>query len=106
LGIEGSGRARSLASFELKDLAGAMGTVSLPPNEKRVAEDRRDCYWLYVVTDCSVGQASSLSFEAPEIKERIGQCLLGPEIMRCDQAREIRPSMPGDECRPQKGAIR
>ena len=20
--------------------------------ERRVAEDRRDCYWLYVVTDC------------------------------------------------------
>ena len=24
----------------------------LTPNERRVAEDRRDCYWLYVVTDC------------------------------------------------------
>jgi hypothetical protein len=22
------------------------------PNERRVAEDRRDCYWLYVVTSC------------------------------------------------------
>ena len=22
-------------------------------NERRVAEDRRDCYWLYIVTDCS-----------------------------------------------------
>jgi hypothetical protein len=52
LGIEGSDRARSLASFELKDLAGPTGTISLIPNEKRVAEDRRDCYWLYVVTDC------------------------------------------------------
>ena len=28
------------------------GTVALTPNEKRVAEDRRDCYWLYVVTQC------------------------------------------------------
>jgi len=26
--------------------------VLLTPNEKRVAEDRRDCYWLYIVTDC------------------------------------------------------
>ena len=24
----------------------------LPPDECRVAEDRRDCYWLYVVTSC------------------------------------------------------
>ena len=22
------------------------------PNMRRVAEDRRDCYWLYVVTNC------------------------------------------------------
>jgi len=28
-------------------------TILLTPNEPRVAEDRRDCYWLYVVTDCS-----------------------------------------------------
>ena len=52
VGIEGSGGARSLATFELKDLADLTGTISLTPNEKRVAEDRRDCYWLYVVTDC------------------------------------------------------
>jgi hypothetical protein len=25
----------------------------LTPNERRVAEDRRDCYWLYVVTGCN-----------------------------------------------------
>ena len=25
----------------------------LTPNERRVAEDRRDCFWLYVVTDCN-----------------------------------------------------
>ena len=29
----------------------------LTPNEKRVAEDRRDCYWLYVVTDCKTKPA-------------------------------------------------
>jgi len=27
--------------------------ILLSPNERRVAEDRRDCYWLYVVTDCN-----------------------------------------------------
>ena len=26
--------------------------MALTPNEKCVAEDRRDCYWLYVVTRC------------------------------------------------------
>ena len=26
------------------------------PNEKRVAEDRPDCYWLYVVTNCESEQ--------------------------------------------------
>jgi hypothetical protein len=26
--------------------------VLLTPKERRVTEDRRDCYWLYVVTDC------------------------------------------------------
>jgi len=30
----------------------AAGTVLLTPNERRVAEDRRDCYWLCVVTSC------------------------------------------------------
>jgi hypothetical protein len=41
-----------LRLIEVKGLAGATGTILLTPNERRVAEDRRDCYWLYVVTDC------------------------------------------------------
>jgi hypothetical protein len=28
-------------------------TILLTPNDQRVAEDRRDCYWLYVVTNCA-----------------------------------------------------
>ena len=28
----------------------AAGTGLLTPNERRVAGDRQDCYWLYVVT--------------------------------------------------------
>ena len=39
--------------IEVKGLAAATGTILWSPNEKRVAEDRRDCYWLYVVTHCS-----------------------------------------------------
>ena len=42
-----------LRLIEVKGLAAQTGTILLTPNEKRVAEDRRDCYWLYVVTNCS-----------------------------------------------------
>ena len=41
-----------LRLIEIKGLAQATGTILLTPNERRVAEDRRDCYWLYVVTNC------------------------------------------------------
>lgn len=34
-------------------LAAATGTILLTPNERRVAEDRRDCFWLHVVTNCA-----------------------------------------------------
>ncbi|MGQ9591415.1 MAG: helicase-related protein [Planctomycetota bacterium] len=44
-----SGRLRLI---EVKGLADITGTILLTPNERRVAEDRRDCYWLYVVTNC------------------------------------------------------
>jgi hypothetical protein len=38
--------------IEVKGLAATTGTILLTPNERRVAEDRRDCYWLYIVTNC------------------------------------------------------
>ena len=41
-----------LRLIEVKGIGAATGTVLLTPNERQVAEDRRDCYWLYVVTDC------------------------------------------------------
>jgi hypothetical protein len=41
-----------LRLIEVKGLAGRTGRILLTPNERRVAEDRRDCYWLYIVTDC------------------------------------------------------
>ena len=43
-----------LRLIEVKGLAAASGTILLTPNERRVAEDRRDCYWLYVVTSCGL----------------------------------------------------
>ncbi len=41
-----------LRLIEVKGLGAATGQILLTPNERRVAEDRRDCYWLYVVTNC------------------------------------------------------
>ncbi len=41
-----------LRLIEVKGLGATTGTVLLTPNERRVAEDRRDCFWLYVVTSC------------------------------------------------------
>ncbi len=41
-----------LRLIEVKGLGAATGNILLTPNERRVAEDRRDCYWLYVVTNC------------------------------------------------------
>jgi hypothetical protein len=37
-------------------------TVLPTPNGRRVAEDRRDCYWLYVVTHYDT---------APRLRERV-----------------------------------
>ena len=51
-----------LRLIEIKGLAAATGSILLTPNERRVAEDRRDCYWLYVVTNCA---------SAPELQEPI-----------------------------------
>ncbi len=42
-----------LRLIEVKGLGDVTGAILLTPNERRVAEDRRDCYWLYVVTGCS-----------------------------------------------------
>jgi superfamily II DNA or RNA helicase/tetratricopeptide (TPR) repeat protein len=42
-----------LRLIEVKGIGAQSGSVLLTPNERRVAEDRRDCYWLYVVTDCN-----------------------------------------------------
>lgn len=42
-----------LRLIEVKGIGDSTGTILLTPNERRVAEDRRDCYWLYVVTNCN-----------------------------------------------------
>ena len=42
----------TVGTKEKPDVGGTSGSVLLTPNERRVAEDRPDCYWLYVVTEC------------------------------------------------------
>jgi len=51
-----------LRLIEVKGIGAATGSIFLSPNEKRVAEDRRDLYWLYVVTHCNT---------APKLEEPI-----------------------------------
>lgn len=46
----------------MKGLEDTRGTILLTPNERRVAEDRRDCCWLYIVTNCTT---------QPELQEPI-----------------------------------
>ena len=47
-------RSGELRLIEVKGLSAPTGTILLTPNERKVAEDRPDCYWLYVVTNCAV----------------------------------------------------
>ncbi|MFA6922229.1 MAG: DUF3883 domain-containing protein, partial [Gallionella sp.] len=42
-----------LRLIEVKGIGSSSGAILLSPNERRVAQDRRDCYWLYVVTNCT-----------------------------------------------------
>jgi superfamily II DNA or RNA helicase len=51
-----------LRLIEVKGIGAATGTILLTPNERRVAEDRPDCFWLYVVTNCA---------DAPRLEEPI-----------------------------------
>ncbi|MEM3086215.1 MAG: helicase-related protein [Halobacteria archaeon] len=54
-----------LRLIEVKGLSASDGTIVLTPNERRVAEDRRDCYWLYVVTDCGTEKPRVNAFRDP-----------------------------------------
>ena len=61
-----------LRLIEVKGLAEATGTILLTPNERRVAEDRRDCYWLYVVTNCvTAGALAQAVAGKPTLQEPI-----------------------------------
>jgi hypothetical protein len=45
-------RSGELRLIEVKGLSATTGTILITPNERRVAQDRPDCYWLYIVTEC------------------------------------------------------
>jgi len=45
-------RSGEVRLIEVKGLDAAEGSIMLTPNEYRAAQDRRDCYWLYVATEC------------------------------------------------------
>ncbi|MCC7081959.1 MAG: hypothetical protein IT530_14895 [Burkholderiales bacterium] len=45
-------RERRRADLERQRALTLQGVERLTPNERRVAEDRRDCFWPYVVTHC------------------------------------------------------
>jgi superfamily II DNA or RNA helicase len=57
-----------LRLIEVKGLGAAEGTILLTPNEHRVAEDRRDCYWLYVVVDCEADTPRLVTEKDPAAK--------------------------------------
>jgi len=54
-----------LRLIEVKSLADPSGIILLIPNERRVSEDRRDCYWLYMVTNCATGPMLQAPIKTP-----------------------------------------
>ena len=50
---------------EVKGLITESGIISLTPNKRRIAEDRRDCFWLYVVTNCAAEPQLQKPIEGP-----------------------------------------
>lgn len=54
-----------LRLIEVKGIGAASGNVMLTPNEYRVAQDRRDCYWLYVVTNCDTDTPNIMPIKDP-----------------------------------------
>ena len=70
------------------------------PNERRVAEDRRDCYWLYVVTHCNT---------TPQLREPIRDParLEWTEVTKVAHYRIDTQGLPGvghDDASPVRGA--
>jgi superfamily II DNA or RNA helicase len=57
-----------LRLIEVKGIGESTGNITFTPNEKRVSEDRRDCFWLYVVTDCKTSPKIQLIKDPASLK--------------------------------------
>jgi predicted GIY-YIG superfamily endonuclease len=66
-----------LRLIEVKGLGAETGTILLTPNERRVAEDRRDCYWLYIVTNCNLPAQRPGTFWVYALKCEDGSIYIG-----------------------------
>jgi hypothetical protein len=81
----GSGELRLI---EVKGIGDADGGVLLTPNERRMAEDRRDCYWLCVVTHCNTTPRLREPIKAPA-------CLPWIEVVKVAHYRMDTQGLPG-----------
>ena len=62
---------------------------SFSPNERRVAEDRRDCYWLYVVTHCNTGPQLQEPIQDPARFPWHEACLPRQRLLRRRQVTKV-----------------
>lgn len=62
-------RSGELRLIEVKGLGAPEGSVLLTPNEYRVAQDRRDCFWLYVVVACGSSKPQLIVERDPAAKK-------------------------------------
>jgi len=91
-----------LRLIEVKGLGASIGTILLTPNERRVAEDRRDCYWLYVVTACDKSPQLLAPIRDParldwhEVTKVAHYCLSVDAMARPMQVREDSPPYGGE----------
>ncbi len=89
-------RSGKIRLIEVKGLAAATGTILWSPNEKRVAEDRRDCYWLYVVTNCGTEPTlqkpihDPIQYDWHEVRKVQHYCLRVDAITQPMEVRDFR----------------
>jgi hypothetical protein len=91
-------RSGELRLIEVKGIGEPDGTLILTPNEHRVAQDRRDYYWLYVVTHCNAEpKLTTIKDPAAQpwqpVQNVAHYCLA---TNRMDQSLGNNPDRPGD----------
>ena len=87
-----------LRLIEVKGIGKGTGQILITPNERRIAEDRRDCYWLYVVTNCKNSPQLQEPIQNParfnwhEVKKVDHYYLSVDVLTKRTQMREPRPT--------------